>query len=349
MKIKSRIRDYQVKFESKFDFVPYISDSNFFVVDKKIYELYKDSFTGVDKSRLFVFDAEESNKNVDSVLKICECFTKISAKKNAGLISIGGGITQDVTGFAANILYRGIKWVYFPTTLLAACDSCIGSKTSLNFKEYKNLLGTFFPPSEIIIVSNCFKTLSKNDFASGLGEVVKFNTMSGESALAELEKDLDALIKRDSKMIDKYVLRSLTFKKPFVEEDEFDTDKRVFLNFAHTFGHAIETASKYEIPHGIAVAVGMLIANKISLERNLLPQKMFDRILALVKKIVQIDLSCVKFAEIIGCIKQDKKQISSDIRAILMNRNYKLSIEYVTEEEINEAFRYVFNEFGVSI
>ena len=347
MIIKSYKHNYEVKIEDDFDIKKYIDNENcFFVIDKNVYELYKNHFIGIKQNKLYIFDAIESNKNLDAVIDICDRFTDISAKKNAVLLSFGGGITQDVTGFVANILYRGIKWIFYPTTLLAACDSCVGSKTSLNFKNYKNLIGTFYPPSEIVINSSCFKTLTNYDLASGLGEIVKFNVLRGVGTIAKLEDDIEKLIALNLPTIKAYIENSLTFKKEFVETDEFDNGIRVKLNFAHTFGHSIETASDYMIPHGTAVAIGTVIANYISMQRKLLPKNIYDRIVNLVKQIVFINVNCVDFNKIIMAIKNDKKQISNDIRAILLDGNFDLNVIYLSEKEIIEAFSEVWKVFS---
>lgn len=148
-------------------------------------------------------------------------------------------------------------------------------KTSLNYKKFKNLLGTFFPPDEIRICTPFFKTLTEKDFQSGLGEVVKFNVMFGEKGIRNIEDNIDELLKRDDDKLLQFVNSSLLFKKDFIEEDEFDRGVRIHLNFAHTFGHAFETMSHYEIPHGTAVAMGTIVANRISLSRGCWMRKRF--------------------------------------------------------------------------
>ena len=345
MTIKSYLRDYDVSFEKTIDVSPYADKNSFFVVDNNVFRLYESAFSQIDKKALFVFDAAEHNKNLDSAMEICRRITGISAKKNALLISAGGGITQDVTGFVAHILYRGIRWVYFPTTLLAACDSCIGSKTSLNFEGHKNLLGTFYPPEKIIIVPDCFKTLSRYDVASGLGEIVKFNIMRGEKAIGALEKDLPKLIALDEKTVKNYINNSLAFKKEYIEADEFDKKERVMLNFAHTFGHAIETASGYKIPHGTAVAMGITGANFISYKKGMLGLSLHNRIIELVKNIVAVDTGCINLNDIIKAVKNDKKQISDKIRVILLDNDFNLSINYISENELFEAFNFIKEAF----
>ena len=144
------------------------------------------------KERMFLLEALEENKTMDTVLAICAAMTSMPSKRNTRLVSVGGGVVQDITGFVANVLYRGIAWTFVPTTLLSACDSCIGGKTSLNYGRFKNLLGTFYPPDDIYICPAMFRTLDEHDFLSGLGEVVKFNVMVADvnKIIAEAIKDV---------------------------------------------------------------------------------------------------------------------------------------------------------------
>ena len=245
MIIHSRFKDYTVHKENSLDFLYQLCKTGNaeFVIDEKVYGLYKKYFSEIPADRLYTIEATEEHKVIDTALAICEKMTQIPAKRNARLISVGGGIIQDITGFVANILYRGIKWTFVPTTLLASCDSCIGGKTSLNYKNFKNLLGTFYPPDDIHICPAFFDTLSERDFESGLGEVVKFNIMAGKKGLDNIEKNIDLLLERDYNCLQHFVESSLSFKKDFIEQDEFDRGERIKLNFAHTFGHAIETVT----------------------------------------------------------------------------------------------------------
>jgi 3-dehydroquinate synthase len=259
---------------------------------------------------------------------ICEKMIQLDSKRNTILVSIGGGIIQDITGFVANVLYRGIKWIYIPTTLLAMCDSCIGGKSSLNFKHYKNLLGSFYPPDDIMIYLDFLKTLSLSDYYSGLGEVVKFNVIAGEAEIAKIEEKMESLLARNNHELSEFVVESLKFKKKYIEEDEFDKGKRIFLNFAHTFGHAFESTSLYQIPHGTAVVLGMIVANSISLQRKLLDEKLTLSIESICKKILNIKIKKEWFEinAVINAIKKDKKQTNLSIKAILLNRDFSLGI-----------------------
>ena len=351
MVIRSHAKDYQVDVYENFSFLKdlFALPESFFVLDEMVYRLYREQlFSCLEhelKGRFCLIRAEERNKTIETALSVCEKISDLRAKRNAVLVSIGGGIIQDITGFVANVLYRGIQWRFVPTTLLAACDSCIGGKTSLNYKEYKNILGTFYAPDQIYICPSFFKSLSEKDFESGLGEVVKFNIMAGEEGIALLEQDMDRLLLKDNKLLGKFVLRSLGFKKTFIEKDEFDRGVRIQLNFAHTFGHAFETVSHYVIPHGTAVAMGTVAANYISLKRGWISQELVRRMEALLLKIIHVDWKCLgmDMDAIIGAMHKDKKQIGNSLTTVLMKEdNRELCIVHdTTEAEILEAVKYV--------
>lgn len=349
MFIQAATKKYEVTIHSNFSPVEALTMDNktFVVIDKNVYELYRDQlFRTIPENQLYILDAVEENKVLDTALEICEIMTNIAAKRNTKLISIGGGIVQDVTGFVANILYRGIHWTFFPTTLLASCDSCIGGKTSLNYKKYKNLLGTFYPPDRIEICTPFFKTLTERDFQSGLGEVVKFNVMRGEQGIRNMEEYIGKLLERDDETLLTFVESSLAFKKSFIEQDEFDRGVRIQLNFAHTFGHAFEAMSHYAIPHGTAVAMGTIVANRISISRGWITEQTALRIEDVLYQIIHINKQdiAVSMTDIINAIRKDKKQTSSSLTAVLMKgEDLKLEIVHDIEPaEIETAVNYLF-------
>lgn len=343
MIIESATKQYEVMLYK--DFSPLknwvIDERTFIVIDKNVYEIYQELFGNLCKERIYILEAVEGKKVLETALEICEAMTELPAKRNSQLISIGGGIVQDITGFAANILYRGVQWTFFPSTLLAACDSCIGGKTSLNYKRFKNLLGTFYPPNQIEICTPFFETLSECDFRSGLGEVVKFHIMQGEKGISCIEKNIDKLLKRDTSVLMNVVESCLAFKKTFIEQDEFDKGLRIHLNYAHTFGHAFETVSGYEIPHGTAVAMGAVVANRISLARGWLDLQTVLRIENILYKVICINPRCAftNIEEIVNAIHKDKKQVDGNLTAVLMKGN-NLELELVHDlipEEIETA------------
>lgn len=351
MIVHSKFKDYEVHLEEDFTFFNAIkqTENAQFVIDRKVYELYKDLFSDIDAEKLLLIDATEENKVIESALAICEKITNISAKRNSVLISVGGGIIQDITGFVANIIYRGIKWIFIPTTLLASCDSCIGGKTSLNYKKYKNLLGTFYPPDDIFICPQFFMTLTERDFKSGLGEVLKFNLMAGNDGLMRISKQIDALLHREFLTMNEAVQNSLSYKKVFIEKDEFDKGERIKLNFAHTFGHAIETVTNYQIPHGTAVAIGMIMADSISVCRGLLDKQYASEAERLLLKVIDVPKDIVHFDKklFLDAISKDKKQIGKSLSAVLLVNSAEgkdLIIAHDMKiEEVHYALDYFYN------
>lgn len=347
MEIVSSKKKYNVNMHLTFDFfvdIKKMKDS-FYIIDKNVYGLYRNRlFSDIKQDNVYIVYAVEENKTIDTALSICEKLTELKSKRNTVIISIGGGIVQDITGFVSDILYRGIRWIFIPTTLLAACDSCIGGKTSLNYKKFKNLLGTFNPPDTIHVAPQFFESLSDRDFRSGLGEVVKFNVMYGSEGIQRLENDIDSLIKKNQETTIRYVESSLEFKKRFIEADEFDKGERIRLNFAHTFGHAIENVTGYKVPHGTAVAMGTIVANHISLNRSRLSKGTFEKINNLIKKIVDSGYAKDRYnyVDILSAVHKDKKQIDSGIRAVLMYEEGVLDIvNDVTKEEIFMGFDFM--------
>ena len=350
MRIQSKSKEYSVIMEEELTFLAELQkDCNTqFVIDKKVYELYQDYFSDIPSEKLILLDAIEENKTIDTALAICEKMTVIPAKRNARMVSVGGGIIQDITGFAANILYRGISWIFVPTTLLAACDSCIGGKTSLNYKKYKNLLGTFYPPDEIHICAKFFQTLSEQDFKSGMGEVTKFNLMAGKDGIVKLQNNMPQLLQRDEETILRFVKSSLEFKKAYIEEDEFDRGVRIQLNFAHTFGHAIEVLTGYKIPHGTAVAIGMIMADCISVQRGILSKAYAEESEKLLLQVIDIGDSLLHISteSMIEVMRKDKKQTDNSLTAILMadceDGRVELKImKDLQKDEVEYALQYV--------
>lgn len=347
MKIQSNMREYEVKFTENFSFLSEIEKINnkLVVIDKNVFNLYKHNlFCKFDENEIFLIDAIENNKNINTVIELCKRMTSIPAKRNATIIAFGGGITQDIVGFASTILYRGINWLFVPTTLLAQADSCIGSKTSLNLDSYKNLLGTFYPPTKIYIDLGFLETLSKVDFNSGIGEIVKFNCMDGQNNFNELKEEIENIIVKDYQTLVKYVKKSLTLKKVYIEKDEEDLGIRNVLNYGHTFGHAIETLSKYEIPHGQAVLIGMIIANDISVARGILSFEKSKEIFDICYKVLNVEIKkeFLEFNKFLDCIKNDKKRQGKKLSGILLNDEYKLErIHDIEDEEVEKSLNSV--------
>ena len=288
---------------------------NFLFVDKNVNKIYKEKLW--EKDHTLTLIANEKNKTINSSLLVIDLLNKNNFTKKEILISIGGGITQDVTAFARSIFKRGINWTYFPTTLLSMADSCIGAKSAINYGGTKNLIGLFSAPKEVFINTTFLKTLDKRDALSGYGEIIKLCIVGGESTIEEFKKvkDLqngDLLFK-----IDVLIKIALMVKKAVITEDEFENNIRKALNYGHTIGHAIEPIVKYKIPHGIAVLIGMFVENYISNEYGFLDSvscNMLNKIL-----IDYIDnkslshLKLITISELLLHMKKDKKNELTNI------------------------------------
>jgi 3-dehydroquinate synthase len=318
--VKSRFSDYEVIFVNDFTILlkQYAANDSLFIIDQKVYSLYKsriDSVLPVEK--VILIDALEINKNIDYCQIVIKKLIEKNIKRNYTIFSVGGGIIQDITAFIASILYRGIDWIFIPTTLLAQSDSCIGSKTSMNLGDKKNLLGTFYPPTQIHIDTNFLETLSTNDIKSGIGEILHFYFYANSPLIKRLIDDYDKSIK-DYKLLNEHIKASLAIKRKVIEIDEFDKDERNKFNYGHTFGHAIETLTKYKINHGQAVTMGMDIANYLSEKLGYMDKDVFismHRILE--KNIPELDINEYDLDEFFVALSKDKKNVGKNLVCIL--------------------------------
>lgn len=264
--IQSHKGQYRASFHENISF-KFIERPNRYhvIVDKKVKGLYEKQLQPFLKNALSVLslEATERNKSLESFPDYIEYLVEHSVRRDHCLIAIGGGIIQDITCFIAATLLRGMQWYFCPTTLLAQADSCIGSKSSINCGYAKNILGTFTPSREIIISSDFLKTLDVVDVRSGVGEILKVHAIHAPESFDEIAHNYHDLFKKEEVIL-KYIYRSLEIKKYYIEIDEFDRNERNVMNYGHSFGHAIESAVHYVVPHGIAVTMGMDMANYVA-------------------------------------------------------------------------------------
>ncbi|MEX2451856.1 MAG: AroB-related putative sugar phosphate phospholyase (cyclizing) [Rhodospirillales bacterium] len=285
LEIKSHKGIYTVSFNDAFGSLYDTSaKGHHFIIDKNVAGLYRKPLASIlDGDSVLLVDAEESNKSLEKFPGYVEYLVGKSIRRDHMLIAIGGGIIQDITCFLAATLLRGVPWCFYPTTLLAQADSCIGSKSSINSGGAKNILGTFLPPNHIQIDSVFLNTLPEHDLRSGIGEIIKVHIIDGPDSFDKIADDYDRLID-DKALLKRYIYRSLQIKKHYIEEDEFDRDIRNIFNYGHSFGHAIEAATNFSIPHGIAVTIGMDMANFVSANLGVGTEKNFDRMHPTLKK-----------------------------------------------------------------
>ena len=262
-------------------------------------------------------DATEENKSYEGVIPVIDEVIRRGFHKNNRLIAVGGGIVQDMVAFISSVLYRGVDWIHIPTTLLAQCDSCIGSKTSINFKEFKNQVGGFYPPREVHINMGFLKTLHEREIKSGFGEMLHYYVVGGEADFLFYEENVDKAF-RDFAILSQLVRRSLEIKKSYIEIDEYDRNERQIFNYGHSFGHAIESITNFAVPHGIAVSYGIDMANYVSVKMGLMKPKVRNRIRKVTEKFwSQDDLKDLTAEKLLSALKKDKKN-KGDMLGIIL-------------------------------
>jgi 3-dehydroquinate synthase len=237
-------------------------ENTFLVLDSTVASLY-----GVHLKRLLeakpyvIVVPTEEEKSLAGCETILAGLVAQNADRNTKVIAIGGGIIQDLATMCAHIYFRGISWIFVPTTLLAMADSCIGAKASINFRGYKNQLGVFHSPGQIYISPEFLITVTEDELRSGYGEIFKLHFAGSPEKFFRLAK----LVENESwrtPSLGKIIHTSLEIKKAYIEGDEFDTGIRRHLNYGHTFGHALESVTSHRVPHGLAISWGMDLINE---------------------------------------------------------------------------------------
>ena len=296
-----------------------------------------------NKISLHYFQSSEKNKNQKSIDNILSILLSKNFNRNDCVISIGGGITGDVSGFAASIFKRGLKFINIPTTLLSQVDSSIGGKTGINSKYGKNLIGAFYHPSLVISDIVFLKSLPKREVICGYGEILKHAIIADKKFFSFLNTNGSQILKLKSPFIEKAIFKSCSIKKKVVETDEKETGIRKILNFGHTFAHAYEASLGYskKLNHGEAVILGIKTATKFSLINNILNIKEFN---AIENHLDKLDLprSINKFFsikdlnKILSFMKKDKKNNTKKVNLVLLKKIgspvYKMQFD---EKKIN--------------
>jgi len=279
------------------------------------------------KTTLYYYNASEKNKNQKSVDKILSILLNKNFNRNDCLISIGGGITGDVSGFVASIFKRGLKFINIPTTLLSQVDSSIGGKTGINTKYGKNLIGAFYQPSLVISDINFLRSLPKRELVCGYGEILKHALIADKKFFTFLNKNGSKVLNLKSPFIEKAIFQSCLIKKKIVEIDEKEKSIRKILNFGHTFAHAYEATLRYskKLNHGEAVLLGVKTAAKFSVLNKILNPEDFRLIenhlneLALPRNINKF-FSINSLNKILSFMKKDKKNNTNKINLVLLKR-----------------------------
>jgi 3-dehydroquinate synthase len=264
----------------------------------------------------------EQHKTLQTAAWVLDALVANKMNRDATVLALGGGVVGDVAGFAASCYQRGVGYVQMPTTLLAQVDSSVGGKTGVNHSGGKNLIGAFYQPQAVIADTDALGTLPDREFKSGLAEVIKHGVVWDPMFFTWLEKRIPRLLARDTEALTYAIGRSCEIKATVVGRDEREHNLRAILNFGHTFGHAIETATSYEkYLHGEAVALGMIIAADLSCRLGMIDAAVKERLRDLLAQAgLPTEAPRIGAARAYELMQMDKKVLGGAIRLVLLER-----------------------------
>lgn len=318
------------------------------VTDSNVEKLYLQDVIEVLKGSCkelfsFTLPAGEQHKNLDEIRKLYQFLIEHELDRRDILVALGGGVTGDMTGFAAATYLRGIRFVQVPTTLLSQVDSSIGGKTGVDLDSYKNMVGAFHQPSLVYLNINTLKTLDETQFASGMGEVLKHGLIRDASYYEWCLDHMGEIEEKETAVLKEMVVRSVLIKRAVVQKDPLEKGERALLNFGHTAGHAIEKMMDFRLAHGECVNLGITAASYISWKRQYISEEIFYEIRDMSVGF-GLPISYEKLApeDILETMKKDKKRIGGKNRMILLKKLGSAFIdETVTDDEILNALRFI--------
>ena len=343
------MKPIKLKVRTKLDYYPIIIGSNLvknlnfyfkknsinfnqclLIIDKKVpSNMISEITKSLKRKRMYkyLFNANEKNKNMNYVNKILQILLDRNFSRQDCLISIGGGITGDVSGFAASLFKRGLSFVNIPTTLLSQVDSSLGGKTGVNTREGKNLIGSFYQPKIVISDIEFLRSLPRREIICGYGEIFKHSLILNKTFFNYLNTYSSQILNLKSPYVEKAILESCKIKKKVIEKDEKEKDMRKILNFGHTFAHAYEATLGYskKLNHGEAVILGIRTALNFSLKNKFLNQNDYT---AITNHILNCNLpsninnffKIKNLNEIVSFMLKDKKNNSKQINLVLLKK-----------------------------
>ncbi|SHH88058.1 3-dehydroquinate synthase [Caloranaerobacter azorensis DSM 13643] len=318
-----------------------IDDNIFIISDRNVAKHYLDILLSKLNTKVTgycILEPGEQSKSIDTAKKVYEKMLEAGCNRKTTLISLGGGVVGDLTGFVAATFMRGINFVQVPTTLLSQVDSSIGGKVGVNFKNYKNIIGSFYQPKGVIIDTETLKTLDEREIINGLGEVFKYGLIMDYDFFLWLNDNLNSILKLENNYIMNIVKKSLNIKKIIVQKDEKESNIRKVLNFGHTIGHGIETLDDFNtFKHGEAVVLGMMLESLISTEMGLIDRKYYIKIIDSLSRLVSpVKFSAFEQKQIMNAIKHDKKNEKGKIVLVLPIGKGRVNIYNNVDEKLIE-------------
>ena len=289
-----------------------------------------------------VLDPGEITKNWESVDNIISKAIEVGAARDSLFVGVGGGVVCDIAAFAGSIYMRGAEVILIPTTLLAMADAALGGKTGIDFRGYKNMIGTFFPAEEVRICIDLLDTLPEREYMSGLAEIIKHGLLRDNEILNILKGNYKEVLSRDHNILTELVERSIKVKAWYVEQDAKESGIRAHLNLGHTFGHALESVSNFSgFSHGEAVIWGVVKALKTGVKMGVTDPAWLTEVLSLVQKYsYNLDASeDLDSSSIIKAIKKDKKKKGSSVQFVLQKKQGETFLSEVEEDLLREVLK----------
>jgi len=294
------------------------------VTDSNVAPLYLDAILASLNEAGFqpgqvVLEAGEEQKSLNSAGRMYDMLNEVGAERGTPVVALGGGVVGDLGGFVAATYFRGVPLIHVPTTLLAQVDSSIGGKVAVNHGKLKNNVGAFHQPMAILSDTGVLRTLPEREFRNGLAEVVKSAIIRDAQFFRFLEDNVARIMAREDSVMEDVVAATARIKAAVVQEDERDGGLRNILNFGHTVGHGVESASEFGLSHGESVAIGMLAACRIACDMGICEAETLERVEALLSR-VGLPLcvpSGVNFDEVLEAMKRDKKVSRGKLRFVL--------------------------------
>ncbi len=273
---------------------------------------------GAHRATILIDDGETS-KNLSTVEKACRDLVRAGADRRALLVAVGGGVVGDVAGFVAASYARGIGVIHVPTTVVAQVDSAIGGKTGVNLPEGKNLVGAFYPPKCVVADPAFLSSLPPREFRSGIYEIIKYGVIGDAKLFRFLEEKLEKVLRRERAALTYAIERSIAQKARVVSEDEREAGLREILNFGHTFAHALESVTRYQMYlHGEAVGWGMIAAARLAVEKGILSPGDEERIAKMIVRVGPLPTwPGIPPAKLIAAMQADKKTRAGRLRFVL--------------------------------
>jgi 3-dehydroquinate synthase len=267
----------------------------------------------------YITSGEES-KSLAYCQTLFTALARMPAHRNVTIIALGGGVVGDLAGFVSACWMRGVSWIQIPTSLLAMVDASVGGKTAINLAEGKNLVGAFHQPRAVIIDVDTLHTLPTRQFNSGLSEVVKYAAISDVPFFTWIESHADELRTRNAEALSYVIAQCCQRKAQMVARDEFETGERALLNFGHTFGHALERLNELaDLTHGEAVAIGMVLAARLSEQLGMSTREHTTRLINLLRQL-QLPVEVpekIPSVSLLQYMRRDKKNTNEKLRLIL--------------------------------